>query len=163
MYECHYLDNIILPPIESYQASVPVQQVSATDKPKLMSCTIVTSKTIGAHHLLKVLFDSGSTKIMIHCSALPTRFQCISNLSLFQFQNLVRFFNIKKPANYLILPSLSSIATYLLIHRLLVCWTKSAHAILSLVSISLTNSDSPTIIAKYFTTDGSQDISQESR
>ncbi len=57
--------------IESYQASLPVQQVSAKDKPKLLLYTITKCKI----KLLKVFFESGSIKTMNHCSTLPSWFQ----------------------------------------------------------------------------------------
>ncbi len=34
--ECHHLDTILLPPIESYHASTPIQQVLAIEQPKLL-------------------------------------------------------------------------------------------------------------------------------
>ncbi len=70
--ECHHLDTILLPPIESYHASAPVQQVLATKQPKFLSCTVATCKDIdnrASHKILKVLFNLGSTKTMIHHSA----------------------------------------------------------------------------------------------
>ncbi len=57
-------------PIQSNQASVPVQRVLATDQSKLLSYTVATWNTIDTHpsnNFLKVLFDSGSTKTMINC------------------------------------------------------------------------------------------------
>ncbi len=70
---------------------MPVQQVLATEKPKLLSCTVATCKAIGnrpSNKILKVLFNSGSTKTMIHCSALPKGFQCILTLPPLRFQTL---------------------------------------------------------------------------
>ncbi len=89
--ECHHLDTILLPPIESYHASAPVLQVLATESKKHLSCTVATCKTIGnrtSNKILKVLFDSGSTKTMIHRSALPKGYQCISTLPPLRFQTL---------------------------------------------------------------------------
>ncbi len=91
--ERHHLDTILLPPIESYHASAPVLQVLATEQPKLLSCTVATCKTIGnrtSNKILKVLFDSGSTKTTIHHSALPRGYQCISTLPPLWFQTLGR-------------------------------------------------------------------------
>ncbi len=91
--ECHHLDTIFLPPIESYHAYEPVLQVLATEQPKLLSCTIAACKVIGnctSNKILKVLFDSGSTKTMIHCSALPKGYQCISTLPPLRIQTLGR-------------------------------------------------------------------------
>ncbi len=76
--ECHHLDTILLTPIESYQASTPVQQVSSTEKSKSLSCTVATCKAIitcPSDNTLKVLFNSGSTKTMIHQSTLLNKFQ----------------------------------------------------------------------------------------
>ncbi len=113
--------------IESYQASAPVQQVSTTDKPKSLSCITAICKTIGAHtstKLLKVLFDSVLTKTMINLSALPYWFQCILNLPPLSSKPLTgRLYQIKL-LNYQNLHSLTSIATSLLIIRLLICLTK---------------------------------------
>ncbi len=84
LHECHHPKTIRLPRIECFQESVSVQKVSTTDRPKSLSSTIAICETIDTHPsttLLKVLFDSGSTKTMIHFSALPTEFQCISYLS----------------------------------------------------------------------------------
>ncbi len=89
--KCYHLDTNLSPPKESYLAFAPVKHVLATDKSKLLSCTIVTETTIGvcsSNKLLKVLFDSESTMTMIHCSSLPTKFQWISNLPLLQFQSI---------------------------------------------------------------------------
>ncbi len=44
--QIHHLDTILLPPIESYHTSTPVQQVLAREQPKLLSCTIATCKVI---------------------------------------------------------------------------------------------------------------------
>ncbi len=91
--ECHHLDTILLPPIESYHASTPIQQVLAIEQPKLLSCSVATFKVIGNHtsnKILKVLFNPGLTKTMIHRSALPKGYQCISTLPTFRFQTLGR-------------------------------------------------------------------------
>ncbi len=64
-----------------------------SDQLKLLSCTIATCQTIGKctpNKILKVLFDSGLTKTVIHCSALPKGFQCILTLPLLRFQTLGR-------------------------------------------------------------------------
>ncbi len=111
---------------------------------------VVTCSTIGTHpsnKLLKDLFDSGSTKTMIHCSALPTKFQCILKPPLLQFQNIGGRTSSNK-AMELALSSLSSIAAPLLIHILFICLTKTVDMTLSLVPISLIHSVSPLITIK---------------
>ncbi len=52
---------------------------------------VATCKVIGNHmsnKILKVLFNSGSTKTMIHRSALPKGYQCILTLPPLRFQTL---------------------------------------------------------------------------
>ncbi len=89
--QCHHLDTIVLPSIEFYQASATIQQVLATDQPKLLLCMVTKCKTIcvfSTNKILKVLFDSGSTKNMIYCSALPNQHQCTMDLPPLLFQTL---------------------------------------------------------------------------
>lgn len=53
--ECHHIDTILLPPIESHQASAPVQKVSATEKPKILACLVAVCKTAGTKPSTKIL------------------------------------------------------------------------------------------------------------
>ncbi len=46
IYDCHHLETILLPPIESYQSFAPKQHILATDQPKLLLCMVTTCKTI---------------------------------------------------------------------------------------------------------------------
>lgn len=57
----------------------------------MLSCTIAKCKTIGAQSstkFLKVFFDSGSTKTIIHQSVLPPKYQNVPNTQLAKFQTL---------------------------------------------------------------------------
>ncbi len=128
--ECHHRDTILLPPIESHQASALKQQVLASDHFKLLSHTIAICKTIGncpTHNILKVLFYSGSTKTMIHHSSLPTKVQCIMDLPTLCFQTLGGKTTSTKAAQLSNISSLSSIATSPLIYSSPTCLTRTAN------------------------------------
>ncbi len=132
--ESHFLDAILYPllnPIKLlhlYNKYQPQANQNDYDvkhiKPLLPIHQINSSRSCLPENL---------NKAIIHCSALPTRFLCISNLPLLWFQTLGMNATSNKPFNYLNLPSLISIATSLLIHRSLIHSTKTANKILSLV------------------------------
>ncbi len=130
-----------------------VQWVLATDQTILLSCRVSKWNTIGAcpsNKVLEVLFDSGSTMTMIHCSSLPAKCQWILDLPPFLFQNL----GGKMASNKAIKLSDNIFSGYnsnsLLIHRLLTCLTKTVNTTSSLVPISLKNITSLFTIMKTY-------------
>ncbi len=88
---CHYLDAILLPEIESNQINPSNEHVLATKKLNFLSFSTATCKMIGTRQstkLLKVLFDSGCTKTLIHKSTLQRNCKCVPNVDSLSFQTL---------------------------------------------------------------------------
>ncbi len=88
---CNYLHTILLPSSESYQAAATYKQVLTTQKLSIWSCSVATCKIIGMRtstKLIKVLFDSGSLKTLIHKSALSQNCHFIPNVATISFQAL---------------------------------------------------------------------------
>ncbi len=84
---------IPLPISESYPVAATKSIALVIKKLNLLSYTFATCKKIGirmSHKLLMILFDSSSTKILIHQSMLPQNCQFKTNVTCFSFQTLGR-------------------------------------------------------------------------
>ncbi len=136
--------------IESFHASVSVQQVLAPEQPNLLSCAFGTCKTIGNHQSTKY---SRSVQLRIDQDHDPL-FWITKRVSIYvnSFSALIpnpwQEDNTKNQYKYKNYPFLSSLATSPWIHRLHTCSTKTIVTTLILVIITLTNLASPSTTTK---------------